>query len=285
MFEAQQFLTMHGTLVLFALVFASGLGLPVPGPPVLLAAGVLAGSGRFSLTTVLGGSLLALLLTDLLWYQLGRAYGRRILALLCRISLEPDSCVQRTETVFSRRQEIAIRSSLGGGRARLMRQLLAEGLLGDPAVDPTAAAAAFVDADKGVADPQAALEGARAILTERFSEAADLIGKHLCTVKDWPAAGRWPNAVQDATGRDRGSPRTARQDSAGTLAISRGSEVAFTPFGGTRRRASLAPSPVVREAGRRRCHRLTSIRARLPEQMPGTPPTWPVTSASTPGRG
>ncbi|MGW2464847.1 Tex family protein [Streptomyces sp. NPDC001761] len=54
---------------------------------------------------------------------------------------------------------------------------LAEGLLGDPAVEPLAAAAAFVDAGKGVADPQAALEGARAILTERFSEDADLIGE------------------------------------------------------------------------------------------------------------
>ncbi|WP_076970632.1 Tex family protein, partial [Streptomyces sparsogenes] len=54
---------------------------------------------------------------------------------------------------------------------------LAEGLLGDPSVEPLAAAAAFVDADKGVADPVAALEGARAILTERFSEDADLIGE------------------------------------------------------------------------------------------------------------
>nr|WTA00725.1 RNA-binding transcriptional accessory protein [Streptomyces sp. NBC_00857] len=54
---------------------------------------------------------------------------------------------------------------------------LAEGLLGDPSVEPLAAAAAFVDTDKGVADPAAALEGARAILTERFSEDADLIGE------------------------------------------------------------------------------------------------------------
>ncbi|MFI0259156.1 Tex family protein [Streptomyces sp. NPDC017056] len=54
---------------------------------------------------------------------------------------------------------------------------LADGLLADPSVEPTAAAAAFVDGDKGVADPAAALEGARAILTERFSEDADLIGE------------------------------------------------------------------------------------------------------------
>ncbi|MBT2507956.1 RNA-binding transcriptional accessory protein [Streptomyces sp. ISL-98] len=54
---------------------------------------------------------------------------------------------------------------------------LAQGLLGDPSVDPLAAAAAFVDAEKGVADAAAALDGARAILTERFSEDADLIGE------------------------------------------------------------------------------------------------------------
>ncbi|MFF8506784.1 Tex family protein [Streptomyces sp. NPDC015492] len=53
---------------------------------------------------------------------------------------------------------------------------LAEGLLADPTVEPAAAAAAFVDADKGVADAAAALEGARAILAETFSEDADLIG-------------------------------------------------------------------------------------------------------------
>ncbi|WKV76087.1 RNA-binding transcriptional accessory protein [Streptomyces sp. PCS3-D2] len=54
---------------------------------------------------------------------------------------------------------------------------LADGLLADPSVDPAAAASAFVDADRGVADPAAALEGARAILTERFAEDADLIGE------------------------------------------------------------------------------------------------------------
>ncbi|MFB7742195.1 Tex family protein [Streptomyces sp. NPDC056132] len=54
---------------------------------------------------------------------------------------------------------------------------LADGLLIDPSVDPLAAAAAFVDTDKGVADAAAALEGARSILAERFSEDADLTGE------------------------------------------------------------------------------------------------------------
>src|SRR6266511_4621864 len=53
---------------------------------------------------------------------------------------------------------------------------LADQLLADPTLDPRAAAAGFVDADKGVADADAALEGARAILVERFAEDADLIG-------------------------------------------------------------------------------------------------------------
>ncbi|MER6798502.1 Tex-like N-terminal domain-containing protein, partial [Amycolatopsis mediterranei] len=54
---------------------------------------------------------------------------------------------------------------------------LADGLLNDPSTDPQAAAAVFVDADKGVADAQAALDGARAILVERFAEDPDLIGE------------------------------------------------------------------------------------------------------------
>lgn len=54
---------------------------------------------------------------------------------------------------------------------------LAEGLLTDPSVEPLTAAVAFVDAEKGVADAPAALDGARSILTERFSEDADLIGE------------------------------------------------------------------------------------------------------------
>ncbi|MDD6793334.1 MAG: Tex-like N-terminal domain-containing protein, partial [Thermobifida fusca] len=54
---------------------------------------------------------------------------------------------------------------------------LADALLNDPSRDPHDQAAAYVDADKGVADTAAALEGARAILVERFTEDADLIGE------------------------------------------------------------------------------------------------------------
>ena len=53
---------------------------------------------------------------------------------------------------------------------------LADGLLADPGRDPQQEAAAYVDAARGVADAAAALDGARAILSERFAEDADLIG-------------------------------------------------------------------------------------------------------------
>jgi uncharacterized protein len=65
-------------------------------------------------------------------------------------------------------------------RAQIAREAglepLADLIFGDPSRDPKAEAAAFVDGDKGVADAQAALDGARAILVERFAEDADLIG-------------------------------------------------------------------------------------------------------------
>ncbi|MGW0892633.1 Tex family protein [Saccharopolyspora sp. NPDC002578] len=54
---------------------------------------------------------------------------------------------------------------------------LADLLLTDPGQDPQTRAAEFVDADKGIADASAALEGARSILVERFSEDADLVGE------------------------------------------------------------------------------------------------------------
>jgi uncharacterized protein len=65
-------------------------------------------------------------------------------------------------------------------RAQVAREAglepLADGLLADPALDPLGTAAGYVDPDKGVEDPAAALDGARAILVERFAEDADLIG-------------------------------------------------------------------------------------------------------------
>jgi len=96
------FLLKHRYAVLFAVVLVEQLGLPVPAVPFLLAAGALAGLGKLDLGPALALSILASLLSDLAWYEAGRRRGGSILNLLCRISLEPDSCVRRTENVFAR---------------------------------------------------------------------------------------------------------------------------------------------------------------------------------------
>lgn len=96
------FLLRHGYLFLFAVVLVEQAGLPVPAVPVLLAMGALVGMGKFSLTTAAAVAVAACLVADIAWYRLGRSYGTSILRLVCRISLEPDSCVRRTENVFAR---------------------------------------------------------------------------------------------------------------------------------------------------------------------------------------
>lgn len=96
------YLLEHGYLVLFAFVLAEQIGTPIPSFPVLLAMGALAHRGRYSFFASIGLASLACLLCDLGWYHLGRFRGHKILNFLCRISLEPDSCVRRTEESFER---------------------------------------------------------------------------------------------------------------------------------------------------------------------------------------
>ena len=102
MHDAFGVLAEYGYLVLFGFVFAEQVGLPIPAVSALLAAGALAGAGRINLPVALAIATVASLLADLIWYALGRRRGSRVLALVCRISLEPDSCVRRTENLFAR---------------------------------------------------------------------------------------------------------------------------------------------------------------------------------------
>ena len=100
--EILTFKARYGLLLLFAVVFIEQLGAPLPSPPFLLAAGGLAGIGKMNPVLALLLATLASLLADSIWFYLGRARGSRILRLLCRISIEPDTCVLRTENVFVR---------------------------------------------------------------------------------------------------------------------------------------------------------------------------------------
>jgi membrane protein DedA with SNARE-associated domain/rhodanese-related sulfurtransferase len=100
--QVSAFVSQYGELVLFALVFAEQIGLPLPAVPILFAAGALAGAGKMDLTGAIVLTVMACMAGDLIWYELGRRQGRRALNLLCRISVEPDSCVRRTENFFTR---------------------------------------------------------------------------------------------------------------------------------------------------------------------------------------
>src|SRR5436190_20272782 len=102
MTEILEFLVRHGAAVVFAPVFIEQMGLPLPATPWLLAAGALIGTGTMNWVGALGAAVFGCLLADLIWFYLGRHYGNRVLNLLCRISLEPDSCVRRTQDVFTR---------------------------------------------------------------------------------------------------------------------------------------------------------------------------------------
>ena len=91
------FLARQGPFVLFLIVLAEQLGLPLPAVPVLLAMGAMVGTGEFSFFGVLAIAVGACILADFTWYRLGRWRGARVLNWLCRMSLEPDSCVRTAQ--------------------------------------------------------------------------------------------------------------------------------------------------------------------------------------------
>jgi membrane protein DedA with SNARE-associated domain len=96
------FLIQHGYTVLFLWVFAEAIGLPIPVAPLLITLGALSGVGQMNLFLCIGLGVCAALLSDIFWYATGRLLGSKVLSMLCRISLEPDSCVRRTENIFAR---------------------------------------------------------------------------------------------------------------------------------------------------------------------------------------
>ena len=91
-----------GMLAVFLNVLIEQLGAPVPAYPTMVIASALLGDRPMSYRDLLATAVLAALIADLAWYMAGKRYGKRVLALLCRISLSPDSCVRQTESLFLR---------------------------------------------------------------------------------------------------------------------------------------------------------------------------------------
>ena len=100
--ELLGFLLHYGYWLTLGSVFLEQMGLPLPAVPILIGMGALVRSGNFSFKAILLIALAGSLAADLIWYYLGFRYGRSVLGILCRISLEPDYCIRRTEDAFIR---------------------------------------------------------------------------------------------------------------------------------------------------------------------------------------
>ncbi len=100
--DPMDLLVQWGLALVFGAVVLEHAGLPVPAPPVLIAAGALAASGKMHAEQVLLAAMAACLAADVTWFQVGRRLGRGLLAQICRLSLSPDTCVRKTDDLIGR---------------------------------------------------------------------------------------------------------------------------------------------------------------------------------------
>ncbi|MES2584278.1 MAG: VTT domain-containing protein [Pseudomonadota bacterium] len=96
-----QLLQQDSNLLVFVNVLLQQLGLPVPSVPTMVLAASQS-TGLMALSTMLLAAVLASLVADWIWYVAGRRYGYRVLALLCKMSINPSSCVNQTEARFTK---------------------------------------------------------------------------------------------------------------------------------------------------------------------------------------
>jgi membrane protein DedA with SNARE-associated domain/rhodanese-related sulfurtransferase len=91
-----------GIALVFLFVLVEQAGLPIPAYPLLIIAGAWSAQGGAPYAAILGAAIAACLVADLAWYVAGYRLGSRVLRRMCKLSLEPDSCVSQTERVFMR---------------------------------------------------------------------------------------------------------------------------------------------------------------------------------------
>jgi membrane protein DedA with SNARE-associated domain/rhodanese-related sulfurtransferase len=93
----------HVLPTLFGALLAHQLGIPIPAFPLLIWAGAVSYGNPLQVAQAFVIATLAGVVGDLPWYFAGRRYGYRILKLVCKVTLSPDSCVRQTESAFDRR--------------------------------------------------------------------------------------------------------------------------------------------------------------------------------------
>ena len=91
----------YGLGLVFLTVLIEQIGLPIPSYPILVVTAALSTQGNYRVPQVIAWAVFACLLADFGWYRVGARFGRRVLALMCRISLSPDSCVRQTENIYT----------------------------------------------------------------------------------------------------------------------------------------------------------------------------------------
>ena len=101
-------LARHGYILLFAWIAAEQLGAPLPAVPILIAAGVISASGQLAFGTALLVGVLGCLMGDSVWYAIGKGSGSAVLRLLCKISLNPETCVRRSSEFISRYGSVSL---------------------------------------------------------------------------------------------------------------------------------------------------------------------------------
>jgi membrane protein DedA with SNARE-associated domain/rhodanese-related sulfurtransferase len=98
----------YGYLLLFAWVLVEQIGIPLPATPILLAAGALSAEHLLSFPVSLAVGVAASLTADCSWFLVGRKYGHHVLRILCKLSLEPTTCVRKTQDSFGRRRGVTL---------------------------------------------------------------------------------------------------------------------------------------------------------------------------------
>ncbi len=98
----------HGYLFIFGVVFSESIGLPVPSALALVAGGAAAAGGSLQIPVLIPLAVGAMLLGDTLLFVLGRYMGWGLLAILCRLSINPESCILRSAESFYKRGKLTL---------------------------------------------------------------------------------------------------------------------------------------------------------------------------------
>ncbi|MGE5443900.1 MAG: DedA family protein [Ignavibacteriales bacterium] len=102
MMNGNEIIHQYSLLFVFGSVLVEQLGIPIPSIPILLLVGAASARGEIPFIGAFVLAVIANLIADSLWHEIGRKEGSKVLSIACRISLNPSSCVRQTESLLER---------------------------------------------------------------------------------------------------------------------------------------------------------------------------------------